>query len=562
MKLIAGIVAVLLVALSLQVGGRTRSLSSTASATVSNGMAVDADPSTVPTDASRTISGRAVFHIGVNVTSATTPYQGYQVDLSVPSGELHFVGTTTPNPAGGMNYCQNPETLSSGPNELLRDGCVTTTLGGVTNTGQQETVDLQCVNDGTFTVHMVTAQEDSSFGTTTLAPDASFIPTSTADATITCQATGVFTVTNTNNSGPGSLRQAILDSNNHPLGPNTIQFTIAPGGIATIAVSSALPTVAAPVLIDGTSQPGFSGSPLIKVDGTNAGTGSDGLVITAGNTTVKGLAIDRFPGNGIVLSTNGGDIVEGNFVGLDVPSPAPAANGGDGIRVSTSTTTIGSFGLGNWNIIVSNGAAGVHVLSGVDNRISTGAMHANSSGGIVLAAGANNNPPTPVLSSASSDGASTSIQGTLTAAASTLYRLEFFSDTVCDGSGAGQGRIPLGSSQVMTNGAGSGAISTTANVPTTPGQIVSATATDPAGNTSQFSACVTGTSNHYCTVRRADENGDGTVNILDLTIVAHAFLQPIPVAAARLDQNGDGVINILDLSQQGSVFLGKTANCP
>src|SRR3989442_992427 len=82
-----------------------------------------------------------------------------------------------------------------------------------------------------------------------------------------------FTVVNPNDSGAGSLRQAILGAN-AAAGSDTIQFKIAASGVQTIALTSALPEVTDPVVIDGTTEGGFAGTPLIVIDGTNAGVGS------------------------------------------------------------------------------------------------------------------------------------------------------------------------------------------------------------------------------------------------------------------------------------------------
>ncbi|MBI4468228.1 MAG: hypothetical protein HY650_02790, partial [Acidobacteria bacterium] len=110
-------------------------------------------------------------------------------------------------------------------------------------------------------------------------------------------AAATFTVTQTGNSGPGSLRQAIELANLFP-GADVINFNIPGAGVRVIRLSSALPVITGPVFIDGTSQPGYSGVPLIELDGTNAaasagtiegvqqGQGANGLVITAGNSTV------------------------------------------------------------------------------------------------------------------------------------------------------------------------------------------------------------------------------------------------------------------------------------
>src|SRR5262249_50210034 len=99
-----------------------------------------------------------------------------------------------------------------------------------------------------------------------------------------------FTVTNTNDSGAGSLRAAI-QSANASLGADAIAFNIAGPAPYVINLLSPLPSVTDPVQIDGTTQPGFSGTPLIQLNGTGAGSGTDGLVVLSGASTVKGLVI-------------------------------------------------------------------------------------------------------------------------------------------------------------------------------------------------------------------------------------------------------------------------------
>jgi hypothetical protein len=108
-----------------------------------------------------------------------------------------------------------------------------------------------------------------------------------------------FTVINTNDSGAGSLRQAILDANG-TVTADTIAFNIPGGGVHTIAPASALPKLTAPVTVDGYTQPGSSvntGLPdeglnsvlQIEIDCTSAGTFC--LVIGADNVTIRGLAM-------------------------------------------------------------------------------------------------------------------------------------------------------------------------------------------------------------------------------------------------------------------------------
>src|SRR5690349_19491198 len=92
----------------------------------------------------------------------------------------------------------------------------------------------------------------------------------------------VFTVTTTADTGAGSLRQALLDANANP-GLDTIAFRIA-SGVQTIRPASVLPSVTDPVVIDGTTQPGWTNNPIIVLDGS-------GLGPVSGSTQTYGLDI-------------------------------------------------------------------------------------------------------------------------------------------------------------------------------------------------------------------------------------------------------------------------------
>ena len=115
-----------------------------------------------------------------------------------------------------------------------------------------------------------------------------------------------FTVTNSNDSGAGSLRQAILDANGNA-GADTIAFNITGSGVHTIAPASALPTITEAVTINGYSQPGASANTnapnqgtnaviLIEIDGTSIG--SDNGLGASAAVTIRGLAINRCPERG------------------------------------------------------------------------------------------------------------------------------------------------------------------------------------------------------------------------------------------------------------------------
>ncbi len=170
-----------------------------------------------------------------------------------------------------------------------------------------------------------------------------------------------FTVTTTADSGPGSLRQAIFDANSNP-GVDTINFRIGDGA-QTITPTSALPAIIDPVAIDGTTQPGFAGTPIIELNGTGAGI-SNGLHIIAGSSLVRGLVINRFNGNGIFSEGAGSNSIKGNFIGTDVTGTIDLGNGLTGVRLFSGNNTIGGAALEDRNIISGNNDSGIYICCG------------------------------------------------------------------------------------------------------------------------------------------------------------------------------------------------------
>jgi titin len=175
-------------------------------------------------------------------------------------------------------------------------------------------------------------------------------------------------VTTTADSGPGSLRQAILDANGHT-GPDAIDFAIG-SGVRSIAPLSPLPALTDRVIIDATTQPGYAGTPIIQLDGFRAGPQADGLSILAPFSRVQGLVINRFKGNGIVVA-DVDDVVSGNYVGADLSGTIGLGNGGDGILVTGVGAIVGGATSDARNIISANGKAGIRVrgASAVGNTL-------------------------------------------------------------------------------------------------------------------------------------------------------------------------------------------------
>ncbi len=172
---------------------------------------------------------------------------------------------------------------------------------------------------------------------------------------------GLFSVTTTADSGPGSLRQAILGSDAVGGQATTIDFDLPGAGVQTIEPSSPLPAITAAVLIDGWSQPGFAGTPLVEIEGSQAGV-SDGLTTTGSNVTVRGLDINNFSeGAGIHITgaTAIDNWIYGSFLGTD-PTGTQADPNKEGVEIDGGATQnlIGTNGDGF------NDAAERNLLSG------------------------------------------------------------------------------------------------------------------------------------------------------------------------------------------------------
>lgn len=257
------------------------------------------------------------------------------------------------------------------------------------------------------------------------------------------------------------------------------------------------------------------------------GNGSFGVQLTRGGSppfpsvqfTIGGptsAARNIISGNGgtgvRVNNLSGSTTVQGNFIGTQSDGASPLGNDFDGIEVN-ETATIGGTGAGEGNVIAHNGmnpqfgstGAGVAVPTTTGVPIRGNSIFSNRGLGIDLSSngltpndtgdgdtGANNHQNFPVITGASSAGGSATIQGTLNSTSGTTFRVEFFASPACDvPSGHGEGQTFLGFANVTTNGSGNAAISATLPVTVPGGQIVTSTATDPQGNTSEFSSCQT-----------------------------------------------------------------------
>ncbi|MBC7899904.1 MAG: carboxypeptidase regulatory-like domain-containing protein, partial [Saprospiraceae bacterium] len=251
-----------------------------------------------------------------------------------------------------------------------------------------------------------------------------------------CPTSSTLVVTNANDTGSGSLRDAILSSNS-TAGTQTISFNIPQNdfggtGFFNIAPLTPLPVMTDSVIIDGTTQPGFSGSPVVEIDGRNltALTNPVGLDIRGGNSTVRGLSVINFRGpssssifRGIGISLEGtgsnlfgGNKLEGNFIGVR----ANGTGGGNyfGVNLSSTNNIVGgpaenrnaisgnTFGVlaltqnntveGNFIGTSASGTTAIGNLFGIslltnNTTIRNNVVSGNSAIGIHLPTGATNN---------------------------------------------------------------------------------------------------------------------------------------------------------------------------
>ena len=340
----------------------------------------------------------------IGTTTVTTDATGnvlFKVSFALPAFAGRIISATATDPNGNTSEFSadvaavaSSQALYAGPDFYNVDANSTLTIaapGILAN-------DVAITGSGAFTAKLVT---NPSHGILALDSNGSFTYTPTPGYTgpdsftymdvVNSQKSNVatvtfsvnpktFVVTNTNDSGPGSLRQAILDANLATSAPpDTIQFDIPGSGPFTIAPLTALPAVTHATIVNGYTQPGASPNTLVQGDnavilialnGSNI-SGDDGLVLTAAGSTIEGLAIGGF-GNGIHVLAPGGDTIEGDFLGTDVTGTVAAGNSSNGVFVDASAgNTIGGTSPAARDLISGNGA-GIDVGNGASGNLIEG----------------------------------------------------------------------------------------------------------------------------------------------------------------------------------------------
>src|SRR4051794_6772911 len=181
-------------------------------------------------------------------------------------------------------------------------------------------------------------------------------------ATATSAAT--YTVTNTNDSGAGSLRQAILDAN-ASASASTINFSIG-SGPQIITPHTVLPFITVPTRIDALTQPGYSGRPLIALDGSliiGVSPNHGGFVLKADGSAVLGFAItswnipnyfDGSEGSGVIVAAPNCS-VKANYIGVGLDGTTKGGNDA-GVRLDSYGASIGGYNEAN---VISGNRTGI-----------------------------------------------------------------------------------------------------------------------------------------------------------------------------------------------------------
>ncbi|HXE55900.1 MAG TPA: CAP domain-containing protein, partial [Tepidisphaeraceae bacterium] len=196
-----------------------------------------------------------------------------------------------------------------------------------------------------------------------------------------------YLVTTNADSGPGSLRQAITDSNSSGNASNEIDFAIGTGGQQVILLQSPLPAITTSVNINGRTQAGYAGTPLVQINGY-------GLSISAGSSTVQGLDIvSTNSGALITLARFGGNAIAGNYLGVDLTGTTAIGNAQFGIyNNNTGNNLIGGTTPSQRNVIsganalphnsTNNGSVGIYSfgLNATQNQIEGNYIGTNAAG--------------------------------------------------------------------------------------------------------------------------------------------------------------------------------------
>ena len=271
------------------------------------------------------------------------------------------------------------------------------------------------------------------------------------------------------------------------------------------------------------SNPGASSALGNRIGTDAAGTlalpaGPYGVVIGAssGAVTIGGSAADagnliRGTLNGILVQGDaaaGTPVIQGNHIGVSLDGTLPLPSGTSGILVTSAASggLIGGTAAGEGNVIGCSGTNGISLAFSADWAMLGNSISGNGFG-ISLAGSDSVSSPTPndtndgdtgnnnlqnypVISNVTIESpTAVQVSGSLNSEASKTYRLEFFAGARCDKSHNGQGRDFIGFEDVSTSPSNNVSFGPLPFTVPAGHRVITATATDPKGNTSEFSLC-------------------------------------------------------------------------
>ncbi len=177
-------------------------------------------------------------------------------------------------------------------------------------------------------------------------------------------------------TGQCTLRAAIQEANAWP-GTDTIHFDIPTsdpghvGGIWTFTPASGYAAMTEPVDVDATTQPGYSGNPVIQLDGIGAIGSTAGLLLHTSNSTIAGFIVHSFPDDGLEIAGVSGygdnNTLVGNWVGLDA---AGTARGNNDVGILITSDSTGN--VVDSNVVVSSRNAGLLIRLASHNTVVVG----------------------------------------------------------------------------------------------------------------------------------------------------------------------------------------------
>jgi YD repeat-containing protein len=195
-------------------------------------------------------------------------------------------------------------------------------------------------------------------------------------------------VVNTNDTGPGSLRQAVLEANAAP-GLDVIGFNIPGDNVPIIIPADPLPIISDPVVVDATTQP----AGRVHLRGEKIPSENHGLHISAGESTVRGMIISRFTlGGQVYLAGGGTNVIQNCWFGTDATGTTNYGwnTAGQGVRLLNSAgNQIGGLLPVARNVIVDSRSEGITITGtgSVGNRVIGNLLGLAPVGGQVLANG-------------------------------------------------------------------------------------------------------------------------------------------------------------------------------